>query len=272
MITWNDIEDDFGEASAGDYRLEAFDWGEGEKWGWRLLLANGPDDANLVASGEAVSQAEARELAEAALKERLAAYAPLLDGAPALAAARDRLAADVARLLRAMPDAGYLDVIAAFLSGDATSGDEEAEAFAGDCRRWAAAIRALGTPPFATAVVVTPADAVAYLNQLLELDRPAVAALVANRVPCNEALADHPTCQVGVQHGGFHVGLLGVLNGLFGTIGDGGPRDGWGWITAEFEDERGANGGRPRRFAVTDPCPPGAGHGEPVEAVADGAA
>ena len=100
---------------------------------------------------------------------------------------------------------------------------------------------------------VTPEDAVAYLNQLLELDRPAVAALVSNRVPCNEALADHPTCQVGVQHGGYHVGFLGLLNGLFGTIGDGGPRDQWGWITAEFEDDPDANWRRLRRFAVTDP-------------------
>jgi hypothetical protein len=58
---------------------------------------------------------------------------------------------------------------------------------------------------------------VEYLNDLLERDRPAVAALIANRVPCRAALADHPTCQVRSQHGGFHVGMLGVLNGLCGV-------------------------------------------------------
>ena len=77
---------------------------------------------------------------------------------------------------------------------------------------------------------------VAYLNELLELDRPAVAALISNRVPCNEALADHPTCQVGKQHGGFNVGMLGLLNGLCGFYEDG-PRKGFGPIAAEFEDD-----------------------------------
>jgi hypothetical protein len=70
------------------------------------------------------------------------------------------------------------------------------------------------------------------LNEALALDRPAVAALIANRVPCNEALADHPTIQVGVQHGGFHVGLLGLLNGLGEPVPEGGER----LITAVFED------------------------------------
>ena len=77
-------------------------------------------------------------------------------------------------------------------------------------------------------------DAVAYLNELIELDRPALAALIANRVPCNLALAEHPSCQVGSQHGGFHVGMIGILNGMFGV----GAMDerGWGPITWVFED------------------------------------
>ncbi len=74
-------------------------------------------------------------------------------------------------------------------------------------------------------------DVIEYLNELIETDRPAIAALVANRVPCNEALADHPTCQVGAQHGGFHVGMLGVINGMFGSM-----PDSWGPITFVFED------------------------------------
>jgi hypothetical protein len=55
-----------------------------------------------------------------------------------------------------------------------------------------------------------------FLNELLEIDRPAMGAMIANRVPCNEGLADHPTVQVGKQNGGYHVGMLGILNGLCG--------------------------------------------------------
>lgn len=79
-------------------------------------------------------------------------------------------------------------------------------------------------------ISVTVDDAVAYLNELIELDRPAMAALIANRVPCNRALANHPTVQVGQRHGGFSVGMLGVLNGLFGV-----DEDDWDFITFVFE-------------------------------------
>lgn len=78
---------------------------------------------------------------------------------------------------------------------------------------------------------VTIQDAIDYLNELIELDKPAIAALIANRVPCNEVLAHHPTVQVRAQNGGFHVGILGILNGLFGTL-----ENGWGPITFVFED------------------------------------
>lgn len=61
-------------------------------------------------------------------------------------------------------------------------------------------------------------EAIAFLNELLAIDGPAIAALIANRVPCNQTLAEHPTVQVSAQHGGYHVGLLGIINGLFGTI------------------------------------------------------
>lgn len=78
---------------------------------------------------------------------------------------------------------------------------------------------------------------VAYLNELVELDRQAIAALIANRVPCNEGVANHPSCQVGKQHGEYHVGLLGILNGLCGVYEDG-PHKGWGGIAAEFQFEK----------------------------------
>jgi hypothetical protein len=74
-----------------------------------------------------------------------------------------------------------------------------------------------------------------YLNELTTLDKPCIGALIANHIPCNQALADHPTCQVSAQHGGCHVGLLGLLNGLCGSYDDG-PKRGWGAITAVFEE------------------------------------
>lgn len=68
---------------------------------------------------------------------------------------------------------------------------------------------------------ITVDEAIALLNEAVALDRPAMAALLANRVPCNEALADHPSIQVQAQHGGYHVGLLGIINGLFGVDDEG---------------------------------------------------
>ncbi len=73
-------------------------------------------------------------------------------------------------------------------------------------------------------------EIVDLLNDLMVRDRAAVAALIANRVPCNESLANHPTVQCGAQHGGFFVGMLGVLNGLAGHPGQRGP------IVAVFSD------------------------------------
>lgn len=72
-----------------------------------------------------------------------------------------------------------------------------------------------------------------YLNGLVVLDKPCIGALITNRIPCNQALADHPTCQVSAQHGGCYVGLLGLLNGLCGIYDDG-PKKGWGAIEAVF--------------------------------------
>jgi len=74
-------------------------------------------------------------------------------------------------------------------------------------------------------------ETIAYLNELIKTDRVAMAALIANRVPCNQALADHPTVQVNAQHGGYLVGMLGILNGLFGI-----HENGRGPITFIFKD------------------------------------
>lgn len=86
---------------------------------------------------------------------------------------------------------------------------------------------------------------IAFLNELVAIDPYAIAELLCVRVPCNQAMADHPSVQVQGSDGsvtyiapGTHrVGLLGVLNGYCGTI-ESGDHAGWGPITAEYEDAR----------------------------------
>ena len=76
---------------------------------------------------------------------------------------------------------------------------------------------------------------VAFLNDLVELDKPAVAALIANRVPCSQAMADHPTVQVGGPREAYRVGMLGILNGLCGI-----DSRGWGGVVAVYDGPDGA--------------------------------
>jgi hypothetical protein len=79
---------------------------------------------------------------------------------------------------------------------------------------------------------MTYQQTIAFLNELIALDAQAITALVESRVPCNKSLADHPSVQVSsTTGGGYSVGLLGILNGLFGT-----REDGWGFISAVFDD------------------------------------
>ncbi len=80
---------------------------------------------------------------------------------------------------------------------------------------------------------------VAYLNELLALDAAAISDLVDNRVSCNTALENHPSCQVAIDGcEGRQVGMLGVLNGLCGVF-DSGERKGWGAIVAVIETDSG---------------------------------
>lgn len=91
---------------------------------------------------------------------------------------------------------------------------------------------------------ITIEDALALLNEMNTLDAQATKDLVEKRVSCNEALADHPSIQTGKTMTdtidqndkalvrGHRVGLLGVLNGLFGA-----NAEGWGPICAVFEDD-----------------------------------
>lgn len=60
-----------------------------------------------------------------------------------------------------------------------------------------------------------------FLNELLRIDKFAITDLVSERISVNKELANHPTVQVqelvkGVQE----IGLLGIINGMFGMEGD----------------------------------------------------
>jgi len=78
---------------------------------------------------------------------------------------------------------------------------------------------------------------IAFLNELKDADPQAVKALIETRVPCNDALANHPTVQVQAREDetGYAVGLLGVLNGLIGA-----DTDGWGFICVKIDDGDGS--------------------------------
>lgn len=66
------------------------------------------------------------------------------------------------------------------------------------------------------------------LNKMVDADREAMEKLVETRVPCNQAMVDHPTVQV--SNGA--VGMLGILNGLVGV-----RDDGYGYVAAVFDDD-----------------------------------
>lgn len=77
-------------------------------------------------------------------------------------------------------------------------------------------------------------DVIQLLNDLIKIDPKAIEDLIEQRVECSEELADHPTFQVNIYDGEHpKIGLLGVLNGLFGT-----NEEGWGPIAAVFNDEK----------------------------------
>jgi len=87
---------------------------------------------------------------------------------------------------------------------------------------------------------ITVDEVIDILNGAIVMDREAIDALVNQRIECNESLADHPHIQVrpGKSLSGtaiWSVGLLGILNGLFG-IDD---ISGYGAITAVINDDSG---------------------------------
>lgn len=80
---------------------------------------------------------------------------------------------------------------------------------------------------------VTINDVVELLNDAFEKDSGAMDALCNTRVVCNKELANHPTIQVGKYGDEYKVGLIGILNGIFGTA-----EDGWGAIGIEVDGDK----------------------------------
>lgn len=82
---------------------------------------------------------------------------------------------------------------------------------------------------------VTAGEVVALLNEATGLDHAAMKELIAFRVVCDSRLAGHPTIQVvGEPLERPRVGMLGILNGLFGT-----KSNGAGVIVMAEDDETG---------------------------------
>lgn len=82
---------------------------------------------------------------------------------------------------------------------------------------------------------ITIQDAIDLLNDALKDDPKAIQQLVEARVECNHQLADHKTIQVANYHlekDKFQVGLLGIINGMFGI-----DEKGYGPVTAFIEDD-----------------------------------
>ena len=75
---------------------------------------------------------------------------------------------------------------------------------------------------------------VEFLNDALEKDRTAISKLVNDRVDCNDELAEHDTIQVKCYEGEQSVGLLGLINGLFGK-----NEKGWGYLSALIDEDTG---------------------------------
>ena len=69
---------------------------------------------------------------------------------------------------------------------------------------------------------VDPFDAfLEVLNTAYQADPAAIHALICNRVPCNEALANHPDVTVSenlVVGEGYVVSMLGVINGICSSL------------------------------------------------------
>ena len=83
-------------------------------------------------------------------------------------------------------------------------------------------------------------EVINFLNSLLEIDNDAITELFNDRVSCNEKLANHDTVQVrgydpitNQKTDKYSVGILGILNGLFGI-----DENGCGGIIMYLDDNK----------------------------------
>lgn len=76
-------------------------------------------------------------------------------------------------------------------------------------------------------------DVVAFFNEMLELDSGVTNSLINNRTKCNDKFTDHPTIQVQqrVEDPSPKVGILGIINGIFGI-----NEHGFGPICCEVDE------------------------------------
>lgn len=75
--------------------------------------------------------------------------------------------------------------------------------------------------------------AVEVLNQALESDPKAISTMMTQRFDCNRALTEHPTIQVSEKEGRRTIGVMGLINGLFGV-----DKDGYGFIAGIWETDQ----------------------------------
>jgi hypothetical protein len=77
----------------------------------------------------------------------------------------------------------------------------------------------------------TPEEVVRLLNDLLKDDPECITNLINNKIECNKTIAEHETVQVSLKDGIYRLGIVGLLNGIFG-IND----NGFGCIASYWED------------------------------------
>lgn len=81
-------------------------------------------------------------------------------------------------------------------------------------------------------------EVIAFLNELIATDKMAVENLISHKVQCNDEMTDHPSVQVEGTNSEYYnlVGFLGILNGMFGVLGEEAEdKEGWGAIVAVFD-------------------------------------
>ncbi len=82
--------------------------------------------------------------------------------------------------------------------------------------------------------LVSVSHALRVLNRIHTADPSVLPTLLNHRVPCNETLADDPTVQVleSLTNEKYVVGLLGIINGIFGV-----DERGYGYIAAYYDEQ-----------------------------------